>query len=230
MTRYYTPDEFRGAEAHRARAWGSSTSSPVRWCAARITRTNRPTRCCRDDTGDFWFWVPGSGFRVEFRVPGAFRLRVPRWFQVPRSGFQARTMARPRFGNVVSVLDPAFAKVGRRTVSGSPDKMTHTRPAAHHERTPKRTRNPEPGTRPGIWNLEHTLEPGTQPGTQNPEPGTARIFSALALAQRQIISCERCRRLRDYCQRIATEKRAAFRADTYGDARYRGSAIRSRGC
>ncbi len=93
--------------------------------------------------------------------------------------------------------------------------MAHTRPAALDERTPKRTRNPEPGTRSGTWSLERTLEPGTQPGTQNPEPGTARILSPLALAQQKIVSCERCRRLRDYCQRIAKEKRAAFRADTY---------------
>src|SRR6059058_5121309 len=31
----------------------------------------------------------------------------------------------------------------------------------------------------------------------------------------QIVSCERCPRLRDYCQRIGREKRKAFRDDTY---------------
>src|SRR5258708_13505575 len=30
-----------------------------------------------------------------------------------------------------------------------------------------------------------------------------------------IIACDRCPRLRQYCQRIAREKRAAFRDDTY---------------
>ena len=43
MTRYYHPDEFR--ELKRiAMGWDSCTSRPARWCAARITRTNRPTR------------------------------------------------------------------------------------------------------------------------------------------------------------------------------------------
>src|SRR5918995_4641289 len=39
--------------------------------------------------------------------------------------------------------------------------------------------------------------------------------SPLALAQEQIVTCERCRRLREYCQRIATIKKAAHRDDVY---------------
>src|SRR5262245_4509107 len=37
----------------------------------------------------------------------------------------------------------------------------------------------------------------------------------LADVRESIITCERCPRLRTYCQRIAREKRAAFRHDTY---------------
>jgi uracil-DNA glycosylase family 4 len=42
-------------------------------------------------------------------------------------------------------------------------------------------------------------------------PGSAR----LADVHHAIVSCERCPRLRDYCRRIAREKRRAFRDDTY---------------
>lgn len=38
---------------------------------------------------------------------------------------------------------------------------------------------------------------------------------ALAAVQQQIITCERCPRLRDYCTRVALEKKAAHRQDTY---------------
>ena len=38
---------------------------------------------------------------------------------------------------------------------------------------------------------------------------------ALAAVHRAIVSCERCPRLRRYCQRIAMEKRAAFRDQVY---------------
>ena len=38
---------------------------------------------------------------------------------------------------------------------------------------------------------------------------------ALAAVHRAIVSCERCPRLRRYCQRIAVEKRAAFRDQIY---------------
>jgi uracil-DNA glycosylase family 4 len=39
--------------------------------------------------------------------------------------------------------------------------------------------------------------------------------SPLAVAHEQIVTCERCRRLREYCQRIATIKKAAHRDDVY---------------
>src|SRR5690349_15413938 len=42
-----------------------------------------------------------------------------------------------------------------------------------------------------------------------------RFERALATARDQIISCERCDRLRSYCQRIGREKRRAFRDDVY---------------
>jgi uracil-DNA glycosylase len=38
---------------------------------------------------------------------------------------------------------------------------------------------------------------------------------ALQLVHADIVSCERCPRLREYCQRIGREKRRAFRDDTY---------------
>jgi len=37
----------------------------------------------------------------------------------------------------------------------------------------------------------------------------------LIQVRQQIVSCERCPRLREYCQRIAREKRKAFREETY---------------
>ena len=37
----------------------------------------------------------------------------------------------------------------------------------------------------------------------------------LSSVREQIVSCERCPRLRQYCQRIGREKRRAFRDDTY---------------
>ena len=37
----------------------------------------------------------------------------------------------------------------------------------------------------------------------------------LRTVRARIIACERCPRLREYCVRIAREKRAAFRNDTY---------------
>jgi uracil-DNA glycosylase len=39
--------------------------------------------------------------------------------------------------------------------------------------------------------------------------------TALTLAQERIVSCERCRRLREYCQRIATVKKSAHREEVY---------------
>src|SRR5829696_3183442 len=46
-------------------------------------------------------------------------------------------------------------------------------------------------------------------------PPHHRVNSPLAVAQQEIITCNRCRRLREYCQRIATVKRAAHRGDVY---------------
>ena len=43
--------------------------------------------------------------------------------------------------------------------------------------------------------------------------GAARM--ALAEVQTTIVSCERCPRLRSYCQRVAQEKKRAYRDDTY---------------
>ncbi len=39
--------------------------------------------------------------------------------------------------------------------------------------------------------------------------------TTLAAVQARIVACERCTRLRDYCQRIAVEKRRAFAQETY---------------
>jgi uracil-DNA glycosylase family 4 len=41
------------------------------------------------------------------------------------------------------------------------------------------------------------------------------VGAPLALVRRRIIECDRCPRLRDYCARIAREKRRAFRDETY---------------
>jgi uracil-DNA glycosylase len=40
-------------------------------------------------------------------------------------------------------------------------------------------------------------------------------LGSLALVREQIVSCERCPRLRKYCQLVAREKRRAFRDETY---------------
>ena len=41
------------------------------------------------------------------------------------------------------------------------------------------------------------------------------MTDTLADVKQQIISCDRCTRLRTYCQRVAREKRAAYRHETY---------------
>lgn len=54
-------------------------------------------------------------------------------------------------------------------------------------------------------------------------------FASLSLVREQIITCERCPRLRTYCRKIGEEKRRAYRDETYwarpvpgfGDARAR---------
>jgi uracil-DNA glycosylase len=43
----------------------------------------------------------------------------------------------------------------------------------------------------------------------------AELKAELKDVHRAIVSCELCPRLRTYCQRVAREKRRAFRADTY---------------
>src|SRR5213592_2530003 len=40
-------------------------------------------------------------------------------------------------------------------------------------------------------------------------------FMSLATVREQIVACERCNRLRTYCQQIGVEKRRAYREDTY---------------
>jgi uracil-DNA glycosylase family 4 len=56
-----------------------------------------------------------------------------------------------------------------------------------------------------------------KPVSANMQPhGTAVPLSArLADVHHAIVSCERCPRLREYCRTVATEKKRAFRADTY---------------
>src|SRR6478736_4184891 len=44
---------------------------------------------------------------------------------------------------------------------------------------------------------------------------TGAFVTALALVRDQIVTCERCPRLRTYCQRIGREKRKAYLLDTY---------------
>ena len=60
-------------------------------------------------------------------------------------------------------------------------------------------------------------------------PAQPPVPRALALVHRQIVACERCPRLRRYCEAVAETRRAAFRDQTYwgrpvpgyGDARAR---------
>ena len=40
-------------------------------------------------------------------------------------------------------------------------------------------------------------------------------MSQLSVVSRTIVTCDRCDRLRRYCEQVAREKRAAYRADTY---------------
>jgi uracil-DNA glycosylase len=42
-----------------------------------------------------------------------------------------------------------------------------------------------------------------------------KFTSQLALVEHNIITCERCARLREYCERVGREKRRAYRDDTY---------------
>ena len=40
-------------------------------------------------------------------------------------------------------------------------------------------------------------------------------MNSLDAVRQQIVTCNRCRRLREYCQTVAREKKAAYRGDTY---------------
>jgi uracil-DNA glycosylase family 4 len=51
-------------------------------------------------------------------------------------------------------------------------------------------------------------------GLSGPPSGDSEKL-ALHLVREQIVSCNRCSRLRTYCQQIGVEKRRAFRDDTY---------------
>lgn len=50
-------------------------------------------------------------------------------------------------------------------------------------------------------------------GNRQTAEATARI--ALSIVREEVVGCELCPRLRTYCQRIAREKKAAHRQDTY---------------
>src|SRR6202521_4674345 len=43
----------------------------------------------------------------------------------------------------------------------------------------------------------------------------AKFAAQLALVEQNIIACERCARLREYCRALGREKRRAYRDDTY---------------
>src|SRR6476620_12566760 len=47
------------------------------------------------------------------------------------------------------------------------------------------------------------------------KPPSANLPSSLAEVHRAIVTCERCPRLRQYCRRVATEKKRAHRYDAY---------------
>ena len=66
MVRYYHPDEFARAQAGRARARASSTSSPVRSCAAPTTPTKPPTPTPRLRRGRRSTWNPLSYSHRKF--------------------------------------------------------------------------------------------------------------------------------------------------------------------
>lgn len=60
------------------------------------------------------------------------------------------------------------------------------------------------------------LRDARRDGACSPEPeGGARSDMDLSVIHHQIVSCERCPRLRTYCTRIAREKKAAHRDDEY---------------
>src|SRR5262245_36282238 len=52
-------------------------------------------------------------------------------------------------------------------------------------------------------------------GTTGTTGTTGTMGTALALVHRDVVSCARCPRLRAFCERVASEKRAAYRQETY---------------
>src|SRR5207247_721212 len=59
--------------------------------------------------------------------------------------------------------------------------------------------------------------PAPQPAALPPQRAEERALGtpALAVVHDQIVSCNRCPRLRDYCGRVAVEKKRAHRDDVY---------------
>ena len=59
--------------------------------------------------------------------------------------------------------------------------------------------------------------PARQPAAPPPQRAEERALGtpALAAVHDQIVSCNRCPRLRDYCRRVAVEKKRAHRDDVY---------------
>ena len=56
---------------------------------------------------------------------------------------------------------------------------------------------------------------GSSSGANRPESSRASNAAALTAVHQRIITCNRCDRLRNYCTRIAADKKAAHREDTY---------------
>ena len=64
-------------------------------------------------------------------------------------------------------------------------------------------------------NAPGRAEPLTTPGRTRAEDTGTSDRAALAEVARAIVGCHRCPRLRTYCSRIAAEKKAAYRDETY---------------
>jgi uracil-DNA glycosylase family 4 len=54
-----------------------------------------------------------------------------------------------------------------------------------------------------------------RPSAGSPRAAAPRAFASLAAVERAVIACERCPRLRRYCEGIAREKKRAFAGQTY---------------
>lgn len=62
---------------------------------------------------------------------------------------------------------------------------------------------------------QRRTKPPAEPLDREVGATTLSLPRSFALVHEQITNCDRCERLRTYCQRIATEKKAAHRNDTY---------------